>query len=106
MKIILSGILLVAVTLTGLQAQVPARHSHNDYEQPFPFHTAYHYQFESIEADIFLINGQLLVAHTEKELEPERTLSKLYLRPVDSILKKNNGLIYPGSNKKLQLLID
>ncbi|MDO3626939.1 phosphatidylinositol-specific phospholipase C/glycerophosphodiester phosphodiesterase family protein [Mucilaginibacter sp. BT774] len=106
MKIILSGILLVLVTLTGLQGQVPARHSHNDYEQPFPFYTAYRYQFESIEEDIFLINGRLLVAHTEKELEPERTLGKLYLHPVDSILKKNNGLIYPGQNQKLQLLID
>jgi len=106
MKIILSSILLIVVSLTGLEAQVPARHSHNDYEQPFPFYTAYRYQFESIEADIFLENGQLLVAHTEKELEPERTLDKLYLHPVDSILKKNNGLIYPGQNKQLQLLID
>jgi len=106
MKIILSSILLAVVTLTGLKAQVPARHSHNDYEQPFPFYTAYRYQFESIEADIFLINGQLLVAHTDKELEPERTLEKLYLHPVDSILKKNNGLIYPAQNKTLQLLID
>jgi len=106
MRIILSGIFLVIIALAKLQAQVPARHSHNDYEQPFPFYTAYRYQFESIEADIFLINGQLLVAHTEKELESERTLDKLYLRPVDSILKKNNGLIYPGQNKTLQLLID
>ena len=106
MKIILSGILLAVVTLTRLQAQVPARHSHNDYQQPFPFYTAYRYQFESIEADIFLINGQLLVAHTDKELEPERTLDKLYLHPIDSILKKNKGFIYPKQNKTLQLLID
>jgi alkaline phosphatase len=106
MKIILSGILLLTITLTKLQAQLPARHSHNDYEQPFPFYTAYRYQFESIEADIFLENGQLLVAHTDKELEPERTLDKLYLHPVDSIFKKNNGLIYMGQNKRLQLLID
>lgn len=106
MKIILSSILLIFTTLTSAQAQLPAKHSHNDYEQPFPFYTAYNNQFESIEADIYLENGQLLVAHTEKELEPERTLGKLYLHPVDSILKKNNGLIYSGQNNKLQLLID
>lgn len=106
MKIILFNILLVLTTLTSVQAQLPAKHSHNDYEQPFPFYTAYNNQFESIEADIFLENGKLLVAHTDKELEPERTLSKLYLHPIDSILKRNNGLIYSGQNNKLQLLID
>lgn len=106
MKIILSSILLVLATLTSLQAQLPAKHSHNDYEQPFPFYTAYNNQFESIEADIFLENGQILVAHTDKELEPERTLANLYLHPIDSILKKNNGLVYSGQNNKLQLLID
>jgi alkaline phosphatase len=106
MKIILFSILLILTTSAWVQAQLPAKHSHNDYEQPFPFYTAYNNQFESIEADIFLENGQLLVAHTEKELVSERTLEKLYLHPVDSILKTNNGLIYPGQNKKLQLLID
>lgn len=59
-------------------------HSHNDYEQPAPFAAAYHAGFGSIEADIFLHNGQLLVAHTDKELSAERTLEKLYLQPLQA----------------------
>ena len=38
-------------------------HSHNDYEQKNPFHEAYNEQFGSIEADVHLVDGTLLVGH-------------------------------------------
>jgi alkaline phosphatase len=41
----------------GLHYTIANTHSHNDYEQPIPFWTAYNAQFGSIEADIFLIDG-------------------------------------------------
>src|ERR1700750_333937 len=44
-------------------------HSHNDYEQPTPFWMAYQEQFGSIEADIFWLNGQLIVAHNLRETQ-------------------------------------
>jgi alkaline phosphatase len=81
-------------------------HSHNDYEQAQPFYLAYQEQFGSIEADIHLINGKILVAHDTKEVSIERSLEKLYLNPLADFVKKNNGSPYPDSSKTLQLLID
>src|SRR5262245_17162471 len=53
-------------------------HAHNDYEHPRPLLDALDHGFCSIEADIFLVDGQLLVAHDRTSLSPERTLEKLY----------------------------
>lgn len=89
-----------------LNYNVGNAHSHNDYEQEIPFWQAYYANFGSIEADVFLVNGKLWVAHTEKELSPERTLENLYLDNISKQIKLNKGNIYPDSNKKLQLLID
>src|SRR3954447_10815996 len=81
-------------------------HSHNDYEQARPFYAAYEAGFGSIEADIFLVNNELLVAHEQKELPMHRTLDSLYLQPLQSALQKNNGYPYKDSTRPLQLLID
>ena len=72
-------------------------HSHNDYEQQTPFHLAYNEGFGSIEADIHLVDDQLLVGHDSKSLVKDRTLESLYLQPI---------LAYNQPNRKLQLLID
>ncbi|WP_407481536.1 alkaline phosphatase [Elizabethkingia meningoseptica] len=89
-----------------LNYNVSNAHSHNDYMQEIPFWQAYYANFGSIEADVFLVKGQLWVAHTEKELSPERTLESLYLNNISKQIKLNKGHVYPDSNKKLQLLID
>ncbi|HAY3538851.1 alkaline phosphatase [Elizabethkingia anophelis] len=89
-----------------LNYNVGNAHSHNDYMQEIPFWQAYYANFGSIEADVFLVKGKLWVAHTEKELSPERTLENLYLDNIAKQIKLNNGHIYQDANKKLQLLID
>jgi hypothetical protein len=82
-------------------------HSHNDYEQPSPLTTAYNKKFGSIEADIFWRNGELLVAHTEKELATKhRTLEELYLKPLQAYVEKNKGYIYADTARRLQFMID
>ncbi|KPH12226.1 alkaline phosphatase [Chryseobacterium sp. ERMR1:04] len=81
-------------------------HSHNDYMQEIPFWEAYYANFGSIEADVFLVKDKLWVAHTEKELSPDRTLENLYLDPISKQIKLNKGNIYQDPKKKLQLLID
>lgn len=70
-------------------------HSHNDYEQDYPFWKAYVHGAASIEIDIFLKEGQLLVAHTEEEINPERSIQRLYLDPVSDLIRKSelNGLV-------------
>lgn len=81
-------------------------HSHNDYHQPDPFWTAYQHGFGSIEADIFLSNNELIVAHDTGELKLHRTLDQYYLQPVLLCIRKNGGFVYTDSTKHLQLLID
>ena len=81
-------------------------HSHNDYEQQNPFFEAYGEQFGSIEADIFLKNGHVLVAHDTTELTEQRTLEGMYLIPLANFIEKNGGYAYKDSSRKLQLLID
>lgn len=81
-------------------------HSHNDYEQAHPFWSAWNAGFGSIEADIFLVNGKLLVAHSKDELKLNRSLDSLYLQPLLSVIRKNNGSPYADKKRELQLLID
>ena len=88
-----------------LNYRVSNAHSHNDYMQDVPFWDAYYAHFGSIEADVFLVKGELWVAHTEKDLSPDRTLKNMYLNNISRQIKLNKGHIYKD-NQKLQLLID
>src|SRR5438046_2800661 len=81
-------------------------HSHNDYEQPVPFYAAYYAGFGSTEADIFWYNGEILVAHTTKELPQHHTLEDLYLKPIQALIEKNKGFVFADSSRRLQLMID
>ena len=81
-------------------------HSHNDYENPVPFWAAYNAGFGSIEADIFLQDGKLIVAHDLNEVKNQRSLEKFYLDPLLSCLEKNHQHIYPDAIRQLQLMID
>lgn len=101
-------IFFFAFSLTPVRAQkiytTAAAHSHNDYEQTAPFSLAYQHRFGSIEADIWLKEGMLYVAHDAKDIQASKTLSALYLDPINDILKFKKN-IYPD-HKKMQLLID
>lgn len=81
-------------------------HSHNDYEQDFPFWNAWKQGFGSVEADIFLENDELIVAHDRQQVKQGRTLDSLYLQPLVHCLAKNNGFVYADSNRIFQLMID
>jgi alkaline phosphatase len=81
-------------------------HSHNDYEQKSPFWLAYNNHFGSIEADIFLVHGELMVAHDSNELKRNVSLEISYLHNLAACLEKNEGYPYPDPKEKLQLLID
>ncbi len=57
-------------------------HAHNDYEHARPLFDALDHGFCSIEADVYVVNGQLLVAHDREKVSPSRTLQALYLDPM------------------------
>lgn len=80
-------------------------HAHNDYEHTRPLLDALDHGFGSVEADVWLVNGALLVAHNLKDAKPERTLQKLYLDPLRERVRANGGRVYRGGSS-LMLLID
>ncbi|HZI68070.1 MAG TPA: alkaline phosphatase, partial [Hanamia sp.] len=74
-------------------------HAHNDYMHPVPFYTAWNAGFGSIEADVFPVNGVLLVSHNKEALNPKRTLDSLYLNPLLKELQNH-------PHRKVNLLVD
>ncbi|MGW2962332.1 phosphatidylinositol-specific phospholipase C/glycerophosphodiester phosphodiesterase family protein [Streptomyces sp. NPDC001220] len=112
----LGAALAGAVALPGAQAWAGGghrgprplwrAHAHNDYEHTHPLFDALDHRFGSVEADIFLVGDQLLIGHTEDDLDPSRTLESLYLDPLARIVKANHGFVYRGRRQPLQLLID
>ena len=86
---------------------LPQAHAHNDYEHTRPLLDALDHGFCSVEADIWLIDGALLVAHDREKVDPQRTLQKLYLDPLLKRAKENRGRVYSGSDVlEFMLLID
>ncbi len=81
-------------------------HAHNDYEHPRPLLDALDHRFGSVEADIYLVGGQLLVAHDPVDLDPARTLESLYLAPLAARVRAQHGSVYRGDRRSLQLLVD
>jgi hypothetical protein len=81
-------------------------HAHNDYEHHRPLFDALDHGFASVEADIHLVNGQLLVAHDWYGVRSDRTLQSLYLDPLRARAKKFGGRIYPNGDPTFYLLID
>ena len=80
-------------------------HAHNDYEHKHPLFDALDCGFCSVEADINLVDGKLLVAHSRAAVKPNRTLQSLYLDPLRERVKKYHGRVYPDG-PPVWLLID
>lgn len=80
-------------------------HAHNDYEHPHPLFDALDHGFCSVEADIYLVDGKLLVAHDRKDLDSRRTLQVLYLDPLRARAERNHGVIYTNATG-FTLMID
>nr|WP_311132419.1 phosphatidylinositol-specific phospholipase C/glycerophosphodiester phosphodiesterase family protein [Nonomuraea gerenzanensis] len=83
---------------------LPRAHAHNDYEHERPLLDALDHGFTSVEADIYLVDGELRVGHDPEDLRPGRTLQSLYLDPLARLVR--HGGVYPRSRQQLQLLVD
>ena len=80
-------------------------HAHNDYYHDRPLLDALSQGFCSVEADVFLRDNKLLVAHSANEIKPDRTLQKLYLDPLRERCRKNGGRVFP-EGPVFNLLVD
>ncbi|KAG6911901.1 hypothetical protein DXG01_000148 [Tephrocybe rancida] len=102
------------------QGIVPKQiHSHNDYWRDVPLLTAISFGVQSVEADVWLVDGQLLIGHEMAALTKERTLDSVYIQPLLNILAQQNpvnqfnvnqtrpnGVFDTSSGTPLQLLVD
>jgi len=110
--------LVLGSTVAGAAPRTPApgaqpavqplaqAHAHNDYEHDRPLLDALDHGFTSVEADVYLVGTELLVAHDPEDLDPERTLQSLYLDPLAERAEANDGTVHPGYDGVFQLLID
>lgn len=103
--LIASGALLVCSPSFGGPIPLIHAHAHNDYEHRHPLFDALDHGFCSVEADIHLVDGQLLVAHNRAAVKKERTLQALYLDPLRKLAKEHHGKIY-GNEPRFFLLVD
>ncbi|GAA2887392.1 hypothetical protein GCM10020220_092030 [Nonomuraea rubra] len=99
------ALLLTAVPASATAVEpLPRAHAHNDYEHERPLLDALDHGFTSVEADIYLVDGELRVGHDPEDLRPGRTLQSLYLDPLAQRVR--HGSVYPRSRQQLQLLVD
>src|ERR1700748_3648711 len=108
-SLLLAGLACAAAADDGAKATpvVPLRHAHahNDYEHSRPLFDALDNGFCSVEADISLVDGKLLVAHKPSETSPKKTSQRLYLDPLRERIKANGGRVYTNG-PEFTLLID
>src|SRR5262249_46305647 len=99
----------LACTIVGVFAACHAPpavrlHAHNDYLHAHPLQDALAAGCSSVEADVFLVDGELRVGH-ERWLLRNGTLQSLYLDPLRARVRSNGGAVQrPG--ERFWLLID
>jgi alkaline phosphatase len=96
-----SSLLFLSLLVISGNISAQVIFAHNDYLKSRPFFNAFELKAAYIEADVFLEKDRLLVAHTEREIDPSKTLESMYLQPLLQKVKEGNGKIYG-----LTLMID
>jgi len=79
-------------------------HAHNDYLHAHPLQDALAAGCSSVEADVFLVDGELRVGH-ERWLLRNGTLQSLYLDPLRARVRSNGGAVQ-RRGERFWLLID
>jgi len=105
--------LAIGIVLVGCspKAEEPVKglqgaHAHNDYEHKRPLLDALAHGFQSVEADVFLVDGKLLVAHNLEDVKANRTLQGLYLDPLLKRVNANQGWVHKDQQLPFYLMID
>src|SRR5258706_14844581 len=99
-------LLLFLLLYKAATAQPPLIHAHNDFQRPEPLTNALRNLAFSMEADVFLVNDTLRVAHDENELDKAPSLWDLYLQPIINLFDANHGRISTDTAYAPVLMID
>jgi alkaline phosphatase len=105
-RIVLLIALCTSISASAQQYTSSSIFAHNDYVHAAPFYNSYNQEVGFIEADIFLYNNELVVAHTAQEIDPQKTLEILYLKPLSGKVSHHVGYVYSDHQKHLTLMID
>jgi len=109
-KLLKTGIfVLLLLDLQSVRSQsipLPNAFAHNDYCHQRPLFDALDNGYTNIEADIFLEEGDLIVAHINPFFRSDKILETMYLQPLADRIAKNGGQVYKGYNTPVVLLID
>jgi len=107
LKTSLAVLLLFSLqTVRSQSIPLPNAFAHNDYLHPHPLFDALANGYTNIEADIFLHDGKLVVAHIDPFFKNSRTLESLYLKPLAERIAANHGQVYKGYDTPIILMID
>lgn len=96
---------VIAAVGAASVVHLPAAFAHGDQDHTRPLLDALDHGFTSVEADIFLRPEGLLVGHDTEDLQPARTLQKLYLDPLRDRVKAGGGRVHRGG-PTFYLLVD
>lgn len=100
-------LLFFFLTTLSFAANAQQVFAHNDYEKPRPLTNALAAQADFIEADVFVRNGKLVLAHTPKEADTStQTLENTYLRPLITLFTQYKDRVTPDKRYAPTLLID
>lgn len=93
--------------LSSLAQHVVPGHAHNDYLNRPALFEALEARLVSVEADIHLMKGELIVAHVRPLFRSKkRSLENLYLKPLSEHVERNGGKVYPDHDEPFYLMID
>ena len=87
-------------------APLPNAFAHNDYCHQHPLFDALANGYTNIEADVFLEDDELIIAHVNPFFRSGKTLESLYLQPLAARILKNNGRVYKDYAEPVILMID
>lgn len=99
-------LLLSPLIVCSQSIPLPNAFAHNDYFHKRPLFDALENGYTNIEADIFLADDNLIVAHINPFFRSDKTLEALYLKPLAEYIAKNNGQVYKGYDEPVILMID
>jgi glycerophosphoryl diester phosphodiesterase len=101
------SILFISISLIcTAQTPTPHGHAHNDYMHARPLFEALDNGFTSIEIDVHLYKGRLVVAHDAVGLSRKKDIEALYLKPIEKRIKENGGTVYKGDTTPVIFMID
>jgi hypothetical protein len=104
-RILITAISTLVAVQAFAQSPMDRAHAHNDYVHARPLLDALDRGFGSVEADVYLVDGALLVAHDRDSVRAGRTLESLYLDPLRTWIQARDGRVF-ANRPPLTLLID